>query len=64
MLKVADELPAPLQGVGLFQPRAEYIGIGRISTGLGTPHIEAGIEEAPGRKGQSGACRFGAARII
>jgi hypothetical protein len=40
MLKVADELPAPLQGVGLFQPGAEYIGIGRISTGLGTPHIE------------------------
>src|SRR5712672_1624672 len=40
MLKVADELPAPLQGVGLFQQGAEYIGIGRISTGLGTPHIE------------------------
>jgi hypothetical protein len=40
MLKVADELPAPLQGVGLFQPSAEHIGIGRISTGLGTPHIE------------------------
>ena len=40
MFKVADELPAPMQGVGLFQPGAEYIGIGRISTGLGTPHIE------------------------
>ncbi|HEY6391622.1 MAG TPA: hypothetical protein VIX89_10115, partial [Bryobacteraceae bacterium] len=40
MFKVADQLPAPLQGVGLFQPGAEYIGIGRISTGLGTPHIE------------------------
>src|SRR5260370_8717301 len=40
MFKVADELPAPLQGVGLFQPGAEYIGIGRISTGLVSPHIE------------------------
>src|SRR5258708_30729199 len=40
MLRVADELPAPWQGVGLFQPGAEYIGIGRISLGLGTPHIE------------------------
>jgi hypothetical protein len=40
MLKVADKLPVPLQDVGLFQPGAEYIGIGRISTGLGTPHIE------------------------
>src|SRR5437667_11659525 len=40
MFKVAGELPVPLAGVGLFQPGAEYIGIGRISTGLGTPHIE------------------------
>jgi len=40
MFKVADELPVPLQGVGLFQAGVEYIGIGRISTGLGTPHIE------------------------
>ena len=40
MFRVADELPVPLQGVGLFQPGAEYIGIGRVSTGLGTPHIE------------------------
>jgi len=39
-LKVAGDLPAPLDGVGLFQPGAEYIGIGRISTGLGCPHLE------------------------
>lgn len=40
ILKIASDLPAPLQGIGLFQPGAEYTGIGRISTGLGTPHIE------------------------
>ena len=39
-LRVAAQLPGPLQGVGLFQPGAEYIGIGRVSTGMGTPHIE------------------------
>jgi hypothetical protein len=38
--KVADQLPSELEGVGLFEPGAEYIGIGRISTGLGSPHIE------------------------
>ena len=40
LLKVAEVLPAPLENVGLFHPSAEYTGIGRISTGLGTPHIE------------------------
>jgi hypothetical protein len=40
IFKVGNELPGPLQGVGLFQPGTEYVGIGRISTGLGTPHIE------------------------
>ncbi len=40
LLKVAEVLPTPLQNVGLFHPHAEYTGIGRISTGLGTPHIE------------------------
>ena len=40
IFKVADELPAELQGVGLFEPRSEHMGIGRISTGLGTPHLE------------------------
>jgi hypothetical protein len=40
LLKVAEKLPAPLQDVGVFRPGAELIGIGRISTGLGTPHIE------------------------
>ena len=39
-LRIAEALPAPLQGVGLFHPGAEHLGIGRISTGLGTPHIE------------------------
>ncbi len=40
MLKVADKLPSELQGVGLFEPGAEHTGIGRLSTGLGTPHLE------------------------
>ncbi|MEO6023826.1 MAG: hypothetical protein ABIP64_12050 [Burkholderiales bacterium] len=39
-LKVADKLPAQLTGVGLFQTNAKHIGTGRLSTGLGTPHIE------------------------
>lgn len=38
--RAADELPEPLREVGIFQPGVERIGIGRISTGLGTPHIE------------------------
>ncbi len=40
IFKVADELSSELQDVGLFYPGAEHIGIGRISTGLGTPHLE------------------------
>lgn len=40
LLRVADRLPANLQGVGLFEPGAQYTGIGRISTGLGCPHLE------------------------
>ena len=40
VLNVAASLPEALEGVGLFMPRTEHKGIGRISTGLGTPHIE------------------------
>ena len=40
LLRIAETVPVPLQNVGLFQPGAEHIGIGRMSTGLGTPHIE------------------------
>jgi len=40
VFRAADELPQPLRGVGIFQPGVERIGIGRISTGLGTPHLE------------------------
>jgi hypothetical protein len=39
-LKVAAQLPEVLNGLGLFQPNAEHIGIGRVSTGLGCPHAE------------------------
>jgi hypothetical protein len=40
VFQVANDLPEPLRGVGLFQPAAQHRGIGRISTGLGTPHVE------------------------
>lgn len=40
ILKVAAQLPEALNGLGLFQPNAEHIGIGRVSTGLGCPHAE------------------------
>ena len=40
LFQVENNLPACLQGIGLFQPGAEYTGIGRISTGLGVPHLE------------------------
>lgn len=40
VLEVASELPENLTGVGLFEPSARHIGIGRISTGQGCPHLE------------------------
>jgi hypothetical protein len=40
LLQIADQLPPNLQGVGLFEPGARYTGLGRISTGLGCPHLE------------------------
>ena len=40
LMTVADDLPAELLDVGLFVPGAAYTGIGRLSTGLGTPHVE------------------------
>jgi len=40
LLRIADSLPANFAGVGLFEPGAQYTGIGRISTGLGCPHLE------------------------
>lgn len=39
-LAVRETLPHPLDGVGLFVPGAEHVGIGRVSTGLGCPHLE------------------------
>jgi hypothetical protein len=40
LLRIADQLPAHFTGVGLFEPGAQHIGIGRVSTGLGCPHRE------------------------
>lgn len=37
---VTDDLPSELDGVGLFERGARYLGIARLSTGLGTPHLE------------------------
>jgi hypothetical protein len=39
-LRIAQQLPQNFVGVGLFEPGAQYSGIGRISTGLGCPHLE------------------------
>jgi hypothetical protein len=39
-LRIAQNLPAHFVGVGLFVPGAQYTGVGRISTGLGCPHLE------------------------
>jgi hypothetical protein len=41
LLRIATEPPESFSGIGLFVPGNEYLGIGRISTGLGTPHIES-----------------------
>jgi hypothetical protein len=40
VLEVGAVLPVELDGVGLFEPGARAVGIGRISTGLGCPHLE------------------------
>jgi hypothetical protein len=52
LLKVAERVPKELDGLGLFQtftgqdlsghgaPCADYVGVGRISTGMGCPHRE------------------------
>jgi len=39
-LHVASQLPQEISGLGIFQPGAQHIGIGRMSTGLGCPHAE------------------------
>src|SRR5260370_127342 len=52
LLKGAERLPRELDGLGLFQPASgqelggsgapsvDHVGIGRISTGMGCPHLE------------------------
>jgi hypothetical protein len=40
LLRIEQTLPANFAGVGLFEPGAQYTGIGRMSTGLGCPHLE------------------------
>jgi hypothetical protein len=40
LLEVADTLPAAVRDIGLFAPGSQHIGIGRVSTGLGSPHVE------------------------
>lgn len=43
-LEVAPSLPAELDGLGVFQPGARHTGLGRVSTGLGCPHIETDLD--------------------
>jgi hypothetical protein len=40
LLRIEQQVPANFVGVGLFEPGAQHTGIGRISTGLGCPHLE------------------------
>ena len=40
VLEVASALPPELDGVGLFRAGSRAVGIGRVSTGLGCPHLE------------------------
>ncbi len=39
-LDIRDDIPEEIQGIGPFVPGSQHFGVGRISTGLGTPHIE------------------------
>lgn len=39
-LDIDAGLPPELDGIGLFTAGSRHLGIGRISTGLGTPHLE------------------------
>jgi len=39
-LRIEEQLPKDLIGIGLFDPGSEHVGIGRVSTGLGCPHLE------------------------
>lgn len=39
-LRIGEGLPSPLEGTGLFEPGSTHRGVGRISTGLGCPHLE------------------------
>lgn len=40
LLRIKSKIPDELDGVSLFEPDSEYVGIGRISTGFGCPHAE------------------------
>jgi hypothetical protein len=40
VFEASSELPSELTGIGLFHPGLSATGIGRISTGLGCPHLE------------------------
>lgn len=39
-LTVRADLSAPLAGTGIFLPGTSHIGVARVSTGLGCPHLE------------------------
>jgi hypothetical protein len=39
-LTMAGKIPPEIEGVGFSEPGSEYICIGRVSGGLGWPHVE------------------------
>jgi hypothetical protein len=41
ILRIENALSADIDGVGLFEPGTEHMGLGRLSTGQGGPHHEA-----------------------
>ena len=41
LFEVAPQLPDEVRDMGLSRPGASHVGVGRVSTGLGTPHSEA-----------------------
>ncbi len=40
-LRIESSLSSDIEGVGLFEPGTEHVGVGRLSTGQGGPHHEA-----------------------
>jgi len=44
LMKVNEDVPEALRDIGLFEAGAAHLGIGRVSTGLGVPHVEPSLD--------------------